>query len=145
MSPCPSQCWAVVARWTRVHVVMGSNPGESFFYAAAMLLFYIMQRITTPKLCIFRKSITLHHCMPLLQVALVSIPPHRFVRPPCWYYRLFDIKKYDFRVDTGGIPSIPNFIQIRPSVLELNHADRQTDRHDQSYFLCVVQRTHGNL
>jgi hypothetical protein len=31
---------------------------------------------------------TIHHCKALLQVALVSIPPHKFVRPPCWYYRL---------------------------------------------------------
>jgi hypothetical protein len=30
-------------------------------------------------------------------------------------------------VDPNGITSIPNYIQIRPAVLELNHMDRQTD------------------
>jgi hypothetical protein len=47
-----------------------------------------IQRITVPKFGIFRKSITTPRYMALLQVALVSIPPHKFVRPPCWYYRL---------------------------------------------------------
>jgi hypothetical protein len=35
-----------------------------------------------------KKSITVHHCMALLQVALVSIPPHKFVHPPSCYYQL---------------------------------------------------------
>jgi hypothetical protein len=98
-----------------------------------MLLFYIIQRITVPKLRILRKSITVYHCMILLQVALVSVPPHVFVLSPCWYYRLHEIKKYDFRVDPDGIMSIPNFIQICPAVLELNHADRRTDRRGKPY------------
>jgi hypothetical protein len=59
-----------------------------FFRADAMLLFYIIQRITIPKFSIFRKSITIQHCMALLQVGLVSIPTHKFVLPPCWYYQL---------------------------------------------------------
>jgi hypothetical protein len=62
-----------------------------------------------------------------LQVALVSIPPHKFVCPSCWYYLLQEIEKYDFRGDPNGITSIPNFTQIRPAVLELNRMDRQTD------------------
>jgi hypothetical protein len=45
-------------------------------------------RTTTPRLCIFRKSITIHQCTTLLQVPLASIPPHKFVPPLCWYYRL---------------------------------------------------------
>jgi hypothetical protein len=40
------------------------------------------------KVLYFPKAITIHHCMALLQVALVSIPPHKFVRPPCLYYWL---------------------------------------------------------
>jgi hypothetical protein len=47
---------AVVAYWTHMHGVMGANPGRVeafFFHAAAMLSFYIMQRITAPKFCIF--------------------------------------------------------------------------------------------
>jgi hypothetical protein len=35
----------------------------------------------------FRTSITTHHCAGLSQVALVSSPRHKFLRPPCWYYR----------------------------------------------------------
>jgi hypothetical protein len=36
--------------------------------------------------------------------------------------------KVDFKVVPNGITSIPNAIQIRPAVLELNtRADRQTD------------------
>jgi hypothetical protein len=39
--------------------VMGSNPGQvktcCFFHAAAMLLFYMIQKITVPKFYIFRK------------------------------------------------------------------------------------------
>jgi hypothetical protein len=47
---------SVVAYWARINVVMGLNPTKVFFFlfhAAAMLLFYIIQRITIPKLCIF--------------------------------------------------------------------------------------------
>jgi hypothetical protein len=99
-----------------------------FFHAAAMLLFHIIQRITVPKFCIFRKSISIHPYMSLLQVALVSIPTYTFVRPPCSYYRLYETENHDFRVDLNGISSTPNLIQIRLAVLGLNHAsDRQTD------------------
>lgn len=34
-------------------------------------------------------------------------------------------KKYDFKADLNGTLSITNFIQMRPAVLESNHADRQ--------------------
>jgi hypothetical protein len=69
--------------------------------------------------------------MALLQVALVSIPPHKFVRQPCWHYRLWEIEKYDFRLVPSGIKSTPDFIQIRPAVLM--QIDREADRHDQHY------------
>jgi hypothetical protein len=59
----------------------------------------------------------------------VSIPPHKFVRPPCWYYLLKEIENYDFRVFPNGITSIPDFIQVRPDVFLLNHTE--TDRHDR--------------
>jgi hypothetical protein len=51
---------SVAVYGTRTHGVMGSNPGEIktfFFHAAAMLLFYRTQIITTPKCCIFRKNL----------------------------------------------------------------------------------------
>jgi hypothetical protein len=78
-----------------------------------------------------------------MQVALVSIPPHKFVRPPCWYCRLQEIEKYGFKVVPDGITSLPNFIQMRPAVLELNHTDRQ----DQScvHFMHIAQRTNNNV
>jgi hypothetical protein len=44
-----------------------------------------------------------------------------------------NFKKYDFGVVPNGIMPIPNFIQIRPAVLEFNHANRRTDTHDQPY------------
>jgi hypothetical protein len=94
-----------------------------------------------------KKSITIHHCTALLQVALVSTTPHKFVRPPCWYYRVQEIEKYDFRVDPNGIASIPNFIQICFAVLEMNHADGPTDTTSPFcvHFMHIVQRTHNNL
>jgi hypothetical protein len=46
---------------------------------------------------------------------------------------LKEIGKYNFKVFPNGIMSIPNFIQIHPAAVELNHADRQTDRDDQPY------------
>jgi hypothetical protein len=79
-----------------------------------------------------------------LQVALVSIPPHKFVGPPCWYYRLQKIEKYDIGVFPNGITSKLNFIQIRPAVLEFNHSDRQTDMTSpmRVHFMRIVQWTH---
>jgi hypothetical protein len=51
-----------------MHVVMGSNPGEvnlSLFHSAAILSFYIVQRTPLTKLCIFRRTIAMRHCMNL--------------------------------------------------------------------------------
>jgi hypothetical protein len=56
-----------------------------FFHAVIMLVFYIIERIIRLKFCIFQNSITIHHCMALLQVAIVLIPSLKFVRPPGWY------------------------------------------------------------
>jgi hypothetical protein len=88
-----------------------------------------------------------HHCMALLQVALVSIPHQKFVHPPCWYYPLYKMKKHDFRVVPNGITSILNFIQIRPAVLELNHADRQTDMTSLTcaHFMHIEKWSHNNV
>jgi hypothetical protein len=111
---------------------MTSNPGQikaffSSFHTAIMLLFYIFQRIALPKFRILLKSITISHCMVLLQVALVSIPPRKFVRPPCWYYQLQEIEKYDFRVVPNGIKSIPNYMHTNPSSgSRVEWTDRQT-------------------
>jgi hypothetical protein len=86
----------------------------------------------------FRKSFTIHHSMALLQVALMLIPPHKFVRPPCCYYLLHKIEKYNFRLVPNGITLMPNFIQICPAVLELNHADRQTWPAQYAFISCTL-------
>jgi hypothetical protein len=106
-----------------------ANPGEvkAFFFHVAATLFYIIQRTAVLMFCILRKSVIIYHRMALLKVALVSIPPDRFVWPPCWYYRRQEIEKNDFRVVPSGITPIRNFIQIRPAFLELNHAGGRTD------------------
>jgi hypothetical protein len=69
--------------------------------------------------------------------------PHKFVRPSC-YYQLQEIEKCNFMVASSGITSTPNFIQIHPAILKLNHADR----HDQPYtcfhFMHIMQRMHKN-
>jgi hypothetical protein len=49
------------------------------FNVAAMLLFYIVPIIAVTKLFIFRRSVSIHHCMTLYYV---SLAPHKFVRPP---------------------------------------------------------------
>jgi hypothetical protein len=71
--------------------------------------------------------------MALLQVLPMLIPPYEFAHLSCWYYQLYEIEKYDFRVNSVGIMPIPNFIQIHPVVFKLNFVDRQTVRYDQSY------------
>jgi hypothetical protein len=77
-------------------------------------------------------------------VALVSLPPHKFVRAPCWYYRLYEITKYNFRADPNGITSIPYVIDIRQAALGFNHAERETDMvsHIRVHVLHIVQLTH---
>jgi hypothetical protein len=55
------QVSCVVAYWTHVQVVMGSDPGQVknlLFHATAMLL-YIVQIISVPELCISLSSITI--------------------------------------------------------------------------------------
>jgi hypothetical protein len=55
------------------------------------------------------------------------------------------VAKYHFRLYLNGIKSIPNFIQICPAVLKLNHADRQTGLTSPicMNFMHFVQRMHN--
>lgn len=64
--------------------------------------------------------------MCLLQVRLMLVPPHKFVRSPCLYYRQQDIKKCDVGVDSNGVMFTEKLIQIHSEVLELNHPETQT-------------------
>jgi hypothetical protein len=65
------------------------------FHAAAMLVFYILreQKFYKQRLHIFQRSLTTLLFKTLYQVALVSLPPHKFVRPPCCYYRWYKVHK----------------------------------------------------
>jgi hypothetical protein len=72
-------------------------------------------------------------------MALLSTPPHKFVRQPRQYYQLQEIRKYEFRVDPSGITSISNFIQVRQAVLEFNLADRPLYCVN---FVHILQRMH---
>jgi hypothetical protein len=94
------------------------------------MLFYLVQRITLTKLCIFLISFTIHHCMVL--VLLVSLPFHKFVLPPCWCYWLWEIKNCEFRVTP-----------------KLNHVNGWTDRHAWSavyvFILSTFCKEHINI
>jgi hypothetical protein len=83
--------FSVLTYWTRTHGVTGSNRGDveiSFlsFSRHVVILHYRKNYYT--KVSYFKKSISMHHRMALLQVALMSIAPHKFVPQPCWYCRL---------------------------------------------------------
>jgi len=100
--------------WTRTRGIMGLNRVEAFFRFMQLPCYIILCEVLLHQSFIFQKI-----CNPTsLQMALVLIPPHKFVRPPYSYYTLQEIEKYDFRVDSNGIKSMPNFIQIRPAVLD---------------------------
>jgi hypothetical protein len=84
----------------------------------------------------YSPKIKKNHCLAIQQVALMPTASlvcssAKLVLPigGSW--------KYDFRVDSNDITSTPNFIQICPLVLKLNHASRQTDsqtnRQDDPY------------
>jgi hypothetical protein len=85
------------------------------------------------KVVYFSRPIIMKHYMKLLYVALVLIPPHKFVHPPCWYHQLYDLEMYNFRVNSNGITYLPNFIQICPVVLKFNGAKIQGQPYMCSY------------
>jgi hypothetical protein len=57
--------------------------------------------------------------------------------------------KYDFRVITNRITSIPNFVQIHLAVLELNDTSERKDRHVQLFLrlfhVYCAEKTHNNI
>lgn len=84
---------SVVACWTHTHGIMSSNAAEvNLSFHAAGMLFYNMQRNTAPKFYIIRKSITIHDCTILLQVAPKLTTPHKSVRTPRLCYKLHEIE-----------------------------------------------------
>jgi hypothetical protein len=50
-------------------------------------------------------------------------------------------RNHDFRVHANGITSSRNFIQIRQPILELNRADRRTDRQTRPVLYELISYT----
>lgn len=48
-----------------------------------------------------------------------------YLRPPC-YYKLQDIKNYEFGVSSNGITFVLNVMEVRPAVLKFRLVYRQT-------------------
>jgi hypothetical protein len=48
-------------------------------------------------------------------VALLSHPPHNFVRQPHRYYRLQEVANYATVVAFNGMTAISNFVKIHPT------------------------------
>jgi hypothetical protein len=120
---------SVVTKWARTYAVMGWKPDNVKFFFCFMqppYCYFTSYKELQTKYLYFS---TVYYFTSLYgpTVSLVSNPPHKFVRPPCWYYWLYEIRNYDFRVGPNGITPIRNAIQIRPGVLALNRTDRRTD------------------
>jgi hypothetical protein len=77
---------SAMAYWTRPHGLWDRILAKSKLFSVMQppCYFTFYKELLFPNFCILRKSIN----MALLQVALVSITLHKFLRPPCWYYRL---------------------------------------------------------
>jgi hypothetical protein len=43
--------------------------------------------------------------------------PHKFQHPSWWYYRVYDIRNYEFPVVTHSMMSITNFVNFHPGIL----------------------------
>jgi hypothetical protein len=111
------------------------------FHAAAIFLFCTVKRITLTNVVYSAKI-----CCHTSSQTLVPLPPYKFVRPPCLYYWLQEIKRYDFRIVSIVINFVPNFDKIHPAVPEFNHADRRTDTTGPTcvHFVPIMQITHNN-
>jgi hypothetical protein len=83
--------------------------------AAAVLLFRFN------KSCIFfRRSIIMYDFTTINKVALVWLPPHKFMHPPCCYYWLQEIRIYEVGMASSGILFVPKFVKIGPLMQTLN-------------------------
>jgi hypothetical protein len=116
-----------------------------FFNATAMSLFYIIQRITFPQFCIFRKSITIHDPI----ASGVSVDPSS---PVCSSAMLVLSIVLNLKVRFYVIPQWHNVhtnFHTNPSsgyrVESCGRTDRRTYIHDHPFrfnFMHIVQRTH---
>jgi hypothetical protein len=67
-------------------VIANKPETKEKFHAAAIPAYHILQRITSTRLHIFLRSITMLHTRTLNQAAQVSCPSHTLVRPSCSFY-----------------------------------------------------------
>lgn len=68
----------MVAYWTHTHVIMGLNLSKVniFFIQPPCCYFTLYKAFLHQSFVFSTTSVTIHHCMSLLQVALVAKPPH---------------------------------------------------------------------
>jgi hypothetical protein len=96
--------------WTHVQIIMWSNPLQVrifLLFHAAMLLFYIVQRIDMTKVLYFSK-----------------ICYRSSFQDPIYLAPVYVLLKFKFGVASNGIMSTLNLIQIHPVVLELKYVNR---------------------
>jgi hypothetical protein len=118
------KCFGAVNKWVPLYVfVTAIKPrAKCTFHVAA-----ILSTCNWHEICIFFRDVF----WTLYEEALVSLPPHKFVRSSCWYYWLKEIKY------SCGATSLPHFMKIRLVVLELTRAeDRLAALH--SFILCIL-------
>jgi hypothetical protein len=115
---------SAVAYWTPILGDMGSKYLQAFFLQPPFCYFTLLREFLY-----FPNNYNLTPLYgPTASGAIVK-STSQFPSPAMLVSLTAGIRKYGSRIYPNGITSIPNFIQIRPSLLELNIADRQTDRH----------------
>jgi hypothetical protein len=59
-----------------------------------------------------------------LHNGVIIIPPDGLKQLSCWYYQEQKFKNYELALVTCGVMAIPNFINFRPSSLQLRNGHR---------------------
>jgi hypothetical protein len=54
------------------------------------------------------------------------------------------MKKYKFRITSSYIMSLPDLVEIRPSVLDLKHGQSDMGSRIYVHFVDIVRKTHNN-
>jgi hypothetical protein len=56
------------------------------------------------------------HAQRIMRNIVIVIPPHGFKQLSHWYYRVWEVKNYEFSFLTYGIISTQNFINFSPVI-----------------------------
>jgi hypothetical protein len=107
------------------HRIEFSSSQIFFFHAAAMLLSYIIQKITHPKFS-FPKVYNHISLYGTIASGTIFDPTSQVCPSTMLVLPIVGNWKVRFGGVQNGTTSMPNLIQIRPAVLELNHVNRQT-------------------